>query len=42
VFPTAVQASYVRQLLFLTSYVPALRKDALELITDKVVQIDVC
>jgi hypothetical protein len=42
VFPTPVQASFIRQLLFLTGYVPSLRKDALELIIDKIVQIDVC
>jgi len=42
VFPTAVQASYVKQLLFLIGYVPSLRKDALELIIDRIVQIDVC
>lgn len=41
VFPMTVQANYVRQLLFLTSYVPSLRKDALELIVDRIVQIDV-
>lgn len=41
VFPTPVQASYTRQLLQLTTYVPSLRKDAIELIVDKIVQIDV-
>ena len=42
VFPTPVQASYVKQMLHLTGYVPSLRKDAFELIIDKIVQIDVC
>jgi RNA polymerase I-specific transcription initiation factor RRN3 len=42
VFPTPVQASYIKQLLSMTSYVPSLRKDALELIIDRIVQVDVC
>lgn len=42
VFLTAVQASYVKQVLHMTTYIPSLRKDVLELIIDRIVQIDVC
>ena len=42
VFPVAAQSSYIKQLLQLTSYLPSLRKDILELIIDRIVQIDVC
>lgn len=42
VFPVAAQSSYIKQILHLTGYIPSLRKDILELVIDRIVQIDVC
>lgn len=42
VFSAVEQENYTRQILILVDALPALRKDALELIFDRLVQIDVC